>query len=283
MGDAHAPLWTAAGAAQRAAAEWGAGQFAPSGGDVRALADRMRRLGPRASAALVNGAAGELRAELPPAGLEGAAEAAAAGLAEGDPARPMAIVEAQVRLVCASGPRAVAAAVRFVLHTRAFNTVMPEWAAAAGEYGRDGAAAEAANAVERGRFVRRPTDRFKFTAMSIDLGLRRHERNQVKMYIRRDAIRSPVHVVEYYPFMALLDTDIEEIDSPKAAMYADECEVRLPDGARLGHGGMRVMARKSRLDPEARVQLERLMGLGTVVFSQPSREETEAGQWGRIT
>lgn len=265
MENGHAPLETADGAAQLAAAEWGAAQFAPRGEGANRLVGRMRDLGPRNSAALVVQAFKALAAALPPAGLARAAKKAAAGLAAGDPARPMAVVAAQVGLVRASGPRAVAAAKRLTLHTVAFNEMMPEWAATALEYGRDGAALEATNAVERGRFVRRQNDRFKFTAMSINLGLARHKQNQVKMYVRRDAIRSPIHVVKYFSFESRLDIDIEEVDSPKSAGYADECEVRLPDGARLGHGVMRVMARMPMLDLRAHWNLERLGRLGAHV------------------
>jgi len=177
----------------------------------------------------------------------------------------MAIATAQVRLVRATGPGAAAAARSLALHVGAFNVVMPEWAAAVDEYGRDGSAAEAADAVERGVFARRPYDQFRFTAMSVDLRLRRHARNQVKMRIRRAGILAPTHVVEYCPFMARLDGDPEEIDSPKAAGYSRECEVRMPDGARVAPGSVRVMARKRRLDAKACGHLGRLRRLGAAV------------------
>jgi len=210
----------------------------------------------------VVGAAGGLSAVLPPRGLETAARGAAEGLSVDNPRRSMAIVAAQVRLVCATGPGAVAAARSLALHTGAFNTVMPGWAAMADECRRDGDAAEAAGAVGRGVFARRPGDQFRFTAMSVDLRLRRHERNQVMMRIRRTGIFSPTCVVEYCPFMARLDDDPEEIDSPKAAAYAHECEVRLPDGARVAPGSVSVMARRGRLDARARGHLGRLGRLG---------------------
>lgn len=262
---AHAGMGTANGVAQACAARWGLAQFVPGADVVGSLAGAMRGLGPRASAGLVVGTASGLDAELRPGSLEMAAVDAAAGVHVDDPRRPMAVVAAQVRLVRAAGPGAVAAARALALHVGAFNSVMPGWAAAADEYGRDGAAAEAADAVETGMFVRRPGEQFGFTAMSIDLRLKRHEHNQVKMRIRRAGILSPTYVVEYCPFMARLDADPEEIDSPKAAGYARECEVRMPDGARVARGSVRVMARRRRLDAGAWWHLWRLRRLGAAV------------------
>jgi len=54
--------------------------------------------------------------------------------------------------------------------------------------------------------------------------------------------------------------------SPKAARNAFECEVRLPDGARVGPGGVRVMARRPWLDGAAYGQLDRLGRLGAEVW-----------------
>ncbi|MDD9808464.1 MAG: hypothetical protein OXU25_01345 [Thaumarchaeota archaeon] len=259
--DGHAAMETPNGSSQTLAARWGAEQLAPRAAAIAALVHAMRRLGLRASAALVVKMAKHLDAILMPRTLKAAAKEAAAAHDVGDPRRPATIVAAQVRLVLAAGPAAVDAARALAEHAKAFSEVLAEWAAKADEYGRDGAAKEVANAVARKRFVRRPDDRFKFTAMSVDLRLRRHSRNQVKMYIQQVGILLPTHVVEYCPFRARLDTDTEEIDSPKAAVYAKECEVRMPDGARVAPDGIRVMARKRRLDARARGHLERLSSL----------------------
>lgn len=128
------------------------------------------------------------------------------------------------------------------------------------------AAKEAADAVERGMFVRRRRDKLRFTAMSVNLKLGQHAANQVKMYISREHILSPVLVVECHPFRARLPGDHEEIDSPKAAANAYECEVRIPDGARVVRKGVRVMARRRHLDLKAHSQLERLKRLEVEVL-----------------
>ena len=258
---AAAGMETTGGRAQLRAARRGAAVLAPRAVVVAALAHAMRRLGLRASAQLVLKMASALDAILKPRTLEGAAKAAAAGYDIGDPRRPEAIVAAQVRLVLAAGPAAVDAARSLAEHAMAFSKVLAEWAAEADEYGRDGAAEEAVAAKEGKRFVRRQRDQIKFTAMSVDLSLGRYEQSQVKMYILRDSILSPTRVVEYCPFRARLDTDPEEIDSPKAAVYADECEVRLPDGARVEPSGMRFMVRESWVDDAALGYVERLRGL----------------------
>jgi len=251
---------TTNGRAQLRAARRGAAALAPRAAVVAALAHAMRRLGLRASAQLVLKMASALDAILKPRTLEDAAKAAAAHDI-GDPRRPEAIVAAQVRLVLAAGPAAVDAARSLAEHAMAFSKVLAEWAAKADEYGRDGAAKEAVAAKEGKRFVRRQRDQIKFTAMSVDLSLGRYEQSQVKMYILRDSILSPTRVVEYCPFRARLDTDPEEIDSPKAAVYADECEVRLPDGARVEPSGMRFMVRENWVDAAALGYVERLRGL----------------------
>jgi len=162
---------------------------------VRAKAGRRRTTGrgkgkAARKAAAVAERARELDAALLPATLEGAAEEATAR-AIGDPRRPWPIVDAQVRLVMASGPVAIAAARALAEHAGAFSAAMRGWVAGADEYGRDGAAAEAADAVERGRFARRPGKGPMFTAMSLDLGLGQHEDREVKMLIRRASI--PTH------------------------------------------------------------------------------------------
>jgi len=253
------------GAAQLAAARLGAKLLAPGEARTARLVVRMRAVGPRGSAKAVVEKARELDAALLPATLEGAAEEAADAHAAGDPRRAEVIVGAQVRLIRASGPAARAAAMALAEHAGAFSSMMREWAADADEYGRDGAAREAADAVEGMRFVRRTRDRLRFTAMSVNLRLGLYRRNQVKMYIRRTAILALTHVVEYCPLRARLDSDPEEIDSPKAAVYAPECEVRLPDGARIAPGGVRVLARRRRLDANARGDIGRLRRLGAVV------------------
>jgi len=233
---------------------------------VRDVEEEMRRLDPPGSAKIVTGRDRELRTALLPGTPEGIAEGAAAACAMDDPRRPEAIVGAQARAVRAAGRRATDAAASLASATSAFNRLMPEWVAAAEEYGRDGAAAEAADAVERGRFVRRPGKGTMFTAMSLDLGLGQHEDREVKMRIRRASIPPPVLVVEYHAFRARLPGDAEEIDSPKAAANAFECEVRMPDGARVGPGGVRVMARRPQLGAAAYGQLDRLGRLGAEVW-----------------
>jgi len=258
-------MQTGNGAAQSRAARQGEERFAPSKGDVVREAAAMRGDGLAASVRRIRGAEDALAARLPPGGLERAAVDGAAGRGVDDPERPVGMVGRQVDLVLASGPAAVAAARRLVLLLRAFNIVLPEWAAAAGVYARDGAAREAAVAAERGQFARRQTDRFRFTAMSVDLQLGRHRESQVKMLIQKRAILSPTHVVEYRAFRARLDTDPEEIDSPKAARDAEGCEVRLPGGAGVDSMGMRVMARKSKLDTMAAMHLRSLVALGVRV------------------
>jgi len=257
-------LSTPDGSAQLRAARRGSRLFGRGEAAMREVEGEMRRLGARRSARIVTGWDRELRNALLPGTPEGIAEEASA-YAMGDPRRPEEIVDAQARAVRAAGRRAAEAAASLASATSAFNGLMLEWAAAAEEYGRDGAAAEAADAVERGRFVRRPGRGPMFTAMSLDLGLGQHERNQVKMRIRRASILPPIHVVEYHVFRARLPGDAEEIDSPKAARNAFECEVRMPDGARVGPGGVRVMARRPHPDVAAYGHLDRLGRLGAEV------------------
>lgn len=261
-----AGMVTPNGSAQLRAARQGSELFGRGPEGVRDIEEEMRRLGPRRSAWIVTGKEQELRVALLPDSPEGAAERAAAGRGIDDPARPPAIVGGQVRAVRAAGRRAADAAASLVTCTRAFNAMMRVWAEAAEEYGRDGDAAEAAGAVEAGRFARRPDKGPMFTAMSLDLRLGQHEDRQVKMLVRRSSILSPTHVVEYHAFRARLPNDAEEIDSPKAALNAFECEVRLPDGARVGRGGVRVMARRAVLDTAAYGQLDRLRRLGADVW-----------------
>jgi len=261
-----AGLATPNGSAQLRAARRGSGLFGQGGAAVRDVEGEMRRLGPPGSAEIVTGWDHELRTALLPGTPEVTAGRAAAAYAMDDPQRPEAIVGAQVRAVRAAGRRAAEAAASLVTCASAFNRLMPEWAATAEEYGRDGAAAEAADAVERGRFARRPGIGPMFTAMSLDLSLGQHEDREVKMRIRLASILAPIHVVEYHAFRARLDSDFEEIDSPKAARNAFECEVRLPDGARVGPGGVRVMARRPWLDGAAYGQLDRLGRLGAEVW-----------------
>lgn len=227
----------------------------------------MRADGMGRSAGRVTAAAVAPDDALWPATLDGAASEAAAGYDMGDPGRPMAIVAAQVAVIRSAGPAAVAAAGRLVLLARAFSEELQGWAGAAEEYARDGEAAEAAGGAEAGRFVRRPDNRRRFTAMSVDPDLKRHRNRQVKMRIRRRAILSPTLAVRCHAFGARLREDPEEIDSPKEARYADECEVRMPDGARVDSGQMRVVARRSRLEPEAVSHLERprRRGVGVVI------------------
>ena len=222
----------------------------------------MRRIGMLASAMRVLAAVGALNAALMYHGkLEDVAEAAAKGLAEDDPGRPMAIVSAQWKLVQGAGHGAVVAARRVVVRTRAFSALMKEWANAAGEYGRDGAAAEAMAAAEGKKFVRRCGGKYGFTGVSANLRLKQHEKNEVKMIIKRHAILSSVYPVEYYVFRARLSGDHEEIDSPKVAMDAHECEVRLPDGALVDPSGISVVARKNRMSLKAFGLLDRLNGI----------------------
>ena len=226
----------------------------------------MRRIGMLASAMRVLAAVGALNAALMYHGkLEDVAEAAAKGLAQDDPGRPMAIVSAQWELVQGAGHGAVVAARRVVVRTRAFSALMKEWANAAGEYRRDGDAAEAMAAAEGKKFVRRCGGKYGFTGVSANLRLKQHEKNEVKMIIKRHAILSSVYPVEYYVFRARLSGDHEEIDSPKVAMDAHECEVRLPDGALVDPGGISVVARKNRMDPGVSECLERLRALGVGV------------------
>ena len=70
-----------------------------------------------------------------------------------------------------------------------------------------------------------------------------------------------VYHVEYYVFRARLSGDHEEIDSPKVAMDAHECEVRLPDGALVDPSGISVVARKNRMSLKAFGLLDRLNGI----------------------
>lgn len=258
---------TANGAAQARAAEWGAAQFEPAAADVEREGAAMRADGMGRSAGRVTAAAVALDDALWPATLDGAASEAAAGYDMDDPGRPMAIVAAQVAVIRAAGPAAVAAAGRLVLLARAFSEELQGRAGAAKECARDGEAAEAAGGAEAGRFVRRPDNRRRFTAMSVDPDLERHRNRQVKMRIRRRAMLSPTLAVRCHAFGARLREDPEEIDSPKEARYADECEVRMPDGARVDSGQMRVVARRSRLEPEAVSHLERprRRGVGVVI------------------
>lgn len=258
---------TANGAAQTRAAEWGEAQFEPAGADVERERAAMRGDGMERSARRVTVAAVALDGALWPATLDEAAAEAAVGYDMDDPDRPMAIVAAQVGLVRGAGPAADAAARRLVLLARAFSEELRGWADAAEEYARDGATVEAAGAAEAGRFVRRPNDRCRFTAMSVDPDLERYRDCQVKIHIRRRAILSPTLVVRYHAFRALLQDDDEEIDSPKEARYADECEVRMPDGARVDPSQMRVVVRRSRLGPGAVSNLGRLRrrGVGVVI------------------
>jgi len=226
----------------------------------------MRRIGMVASAERVRAAVKALSVALMYHGsLDGAAEAAAKGCARDDPGRPRKIVAAQWELVRSAGPGAIMAARRVVARTRAFNALMAEWARAAGEYRRDGSAAEAAAAAGAREFVRRGNGRYGFTGLTVNLKLRQHEENQVKMTIGRHAILSSVYLVEYYVFRARLSNDHEEIDSPKVAINAHECEVRLPDGALVDLGGVRVVARRSMMNPKAQAHLERLGRLGVGV------------------
>jgi len=226
----------------------------------------MRRIGMVASAKRVRGAVRALNIAIMYHGsLDGAAEAAAEGRAADDPDRPRAIVAAQWDLVRGAGFGAIAAARRVVVRTRAFNALMVEWANAAGEYRRDGSAAEAAAAAQARKFVRRSGDRYGFTGMSVNLHLRQHAKNQVKVTVKRHAVLASVLHVEYYVFRARLSNDREEIDSPKVAMNAHECEVRLPDGALVDTGGIRVVARRSMMSPEVQADLERLGRLGVSV------------------
>jgi len=101
--------------------------------------------------------------------------------------------------------------------------------------------------------------------VTVDPELSQHERNEVKMAIRRHAVLSSVYPVEYYVFRARLSDDREEIDSPKVARNARECEVRLPDGALVDPGGIRVVARRRRVTLKAQRHLDRLRGLGVGV------------------
>ena len=264
--DGHAAMETAKGSSQTLAVRWGDELLAPDRANMARLEGTMQGLGPRDSAKLVVDKDEDLRVMLMPRTLDSAAKGAAAAYGVDDPRRPAAIVAAQARLVLSAGPAVIAAARSLAEHTGALNGAMPGWAAGAGVYGRDGAAEEAADAVERGMFVRRPIDDSKFTAMSVDLDLGQHADNQVKMYISQKYILSPVLVVEYHPFRARLPGDHEEIDSPKAAANAYECEVRIPDGARVVRKGVRVMARRRHLDLKAHSQLERLKRLEVEVL-----------------
>jgi len=197
--------------------------------------------------------------------LDEAAEAGAEGCAQDDPDRARKIVAAQWELVRSAGFGAIVAARRVVACTRAFNALLAERARAAGEYRRDGSAAEAAAAVEAKKFVRRGGGQYGFTGVTVDPELSQHERNEVKMAIRRHAVLSSVYPVEYYVFRARLSDDREEIDSPKVARNARECEVRLPDGALVDPGGIRVVARRRRVTLKAQRHLDRLRGLGVGV------------------
>jgi len=226
----------------------------------------MRGIGAAAAAERVRGAVRTLNISLAYHGsLDEAAKAAAGGCAQDDPDRPRKIVAGQWELVRSAGHGAIMAARRVVARTRAFNALMVEWANAASEYRRDGSAAEAAAAAEAKKFVRRGNDQYGFTGLTVNLKLRQHEKNQVKMTIGRHAILSSVYLVEYYVFRARLSNDREEIDSPKVAMNAHECEVRLPDGALVDTGGIRVVARRSMMNPNSQVNLERLGRLGVGV------------------
>jgi len=223
----------------------------------------MRRIGAVASARRILAAVAALDTALMYHGsLDEAAEAAASGCAQDDPGRPRKIVGAQWDLVRSAGPGAIIAARRVTARTRAFNALMAEWANAADEYWRDGSAAEAAEAK---KFVRRGGDQYGFTGVTVDPDLAQHAKNQVKMSIRRHAVLSSAHPVEYYVFRARLSSDREEIDSPKVAVNARECEVRLPDGALVDPGGIHVVARKSMVNPGVQVGLERLGRLGVSV------------------
>ena len=226
----------------------------------------MRRIGMLASAMRVLAAVGALNVALMYHGkLEDVAEAAAKGLAQDDPGRPMAIVSAQWKLVQGAGHGAVVAARRVVVRTRAFSALMKEWANAADGYRRDGGTAEVVTAAKRKKFARRSNSQFGFTGMTVDPDLEQHSKNQVKMTIKRHAILSSVYPVEYYVFRARLSGDREEIDSPKAARNAHECEVRLPDGALVDPSGISVVARRSMVDPYINECLERLRALGVGV------------------
>jgi len=99
-----------------------------------------------------------------------------------------------------------------------------------------------------------------------DLGLGQHEDSQAKMRVRRSSVLPHMLVAEYRAFRARLPGDAEEIDSPRAAANAFECEVRMPDGARVGPGGVRVTARRPQLGAAAHGQLDRLGRLGAVVW-----------------
>lgn len=257
---------TAAGTAQIKAVREAELLAGASAADARREIDAMRGAGMGASVERVRAAVVALDTALMYHGLlEEAAKAGAKKCAIGDPHRAGAIVAAQWDLVRSAGPGAIMAARRAVARTRAFNAMMVEWANAAGVYGRDGSAAEAAAAAEAKKFSRRGDDQFGFTGMSVNLKLRQHEKNQVKMTIRRNAILSSVYHVEYYAFRARLSNDHEEIDSPKVAWNAHECEVRLPDGALVNPGGISVVARRSMMDTAALGHLGRLEALGVGV------------------
>jgi len=197
--------------------------------------------------------------------LDEAAKAAAEGCARDDPDRPWKIVAGQWELVRGAGFGAIATARRVVACTRAFNALMAEQANAASEYRRDGSAAEAAAAAAARKFVRRGDSQYGFTGVTVDPNLAQHAENEVKMEIRRHAVLSSVYPVEYYVFRARLSGDREEIDSPKVARNAHECEVRLPDGALVDPSGIRVVARMGMIGPEALGHLDRLRGLGVGV------------------
>jgi len=197
--------------------------------------------------------------------LDETAEAAAKGCARDDPDRPWKIVAGQWELVRGAGFGAIVAARRVVVCTRAFNALMAEQANAAGEYRRDGSAAEAAAAAAERKFVRRGGGKYGFTGVTVDPDLAQHAENEVKMAIRRHAVLSSVYPVEYYVFRARLSDDREEIDSPKVARNARECEVRLPDGALVDPSGIRIVARRGMMSPKARGHLDLLRGLGVGV------------------
>ena len=157
------------------------------------------------------------------------------------------LVMAQEVHLRAAGPKVMDMARSVVEIVRAFNTMQPRWAEAAPEFFRKIELAELENAIKSGKFRRKRGSQYRFTGFSMNPRSPFHDERLLTLVVGQGALRYRPYPVMYTLFESRSGHDIEEIDSPKSARLIQECEVRVPGGARVNIAEVVVKANFERM------------------------------------
>ncbi len=202
----------------------------------------MRSIGMYRAAELVWDAKDKLDTALEPYGSLLDVARIAAGDCVGHRDRAEKLVMAQEAHLRAAGPKVMDMARTVVELVRAFNTMQLVWAESVPVFYRKIELAEILNIIKGGKFMRRLHSQYRFTGFSMNQRSPFHTHRLITLVVGQDALHHGPYPVMYTLFESRSGNDIEEIDSPKSVRLVQECEVRVPDGARMNLAEVAVKA-----------------------------------------